>query len=206
MIRSALAIAGPVAVAVTWWIVRRRGMSIWVANVALMTGVGLVAIAAGPEPTRGADPGAALGMGILAGAALYVATAAFMALAGRWPPLARQARALYGNRGSISLPAAVALSALIVAPGEELLWRGVVLEVLSDRFGSLAIAAAVTWIGYVVANAFSGSIPILLGAVVGGAAWTVLAITELGVMGAIGCHAVWTSLMILRPPVPGGTG
>jgi NAD(P)-dependent dehydrogenase (short-subunit alcohol dehydrogenase family) len=41
-----------------------------------------------------------------------------------------------------------------------------------------------------------------LGAVVGGAAWTALAVWTGGVVASIGCHAAWTALMILLPPVP----
>ncbi len=199
---TALAIGGPLLVAATWLAVRSGRTSIWTANTITMGLLGVLALLTGVlEATRGAAVLPAGAVGIAAGVGLYLATAAFMAVAGRWPPLARQARALYGNRGSISVPAAVAISGLIVAPGEELLWRGVVLEVLGRHLHPLLLAAALTWIGYVVVNAASGSIPIVLGASVSGVAWTLLAITRFGLVAAIGCHVVWTSLMIIRPPI-----
>lgn len=201
-----LAIAGPLIVAANWLLVRSGRVSIWVANAAVMTGAALMALASGVvEPTRGAPVATAVVVGVGSGAVLYAATAAFMSVAGGWAPLARHTRELYrdqGDRGTLSLPAAVTISAVVVAPGEELLWRGVVLEVIRDPTGSLVVAGVVTWVAYVVANAFSGSIPIVLGAAVSGAVWTLLAITGFGLVAAIGCHAVWTSLMIVRPPVP----
>ncbi|MGH2685586.1 MAG: CPBP family glutamic-type intramembrane protease [Actinomycetota bacterium] len=197
-----LAVVGPIVVAVTWLVVRSGRASIWIATSVVMAVLGVLSLLTGNvEATRDGSVALAAAVGVGAGVALYLATAAFMAVAGGWPPLARHATALYGNRGSISVPLAVALSALVVAPGEELLWRGVVLDAIGGAVDGVMVAAALAWLGYVAANAFSGSIPILLGAVVGGAAWTALAVTRYGITAAIGCHAVWTSLMILRPPV-----
>ena len=203
MTADVLAIAGPIAVAAAWLLVRSGRASIWVANTILMGALGVLSLLTGTvEATRDASVIVSGLVGIGAGVVLYLATLIFMTVAGRWPPLARQAASLYGNRDSIAVPIAVALSALVVAPGEELLWRGVVLSSLESAVDVLLLAAVLTWIGYVAANAFSGSIPILLGAVVGGAAWTGLAITRFGLVAAIGCHAVWTSLMIVKPPLP----
>ena len=146
--------------------------------------------------------GAAIGLG--AGVSFYLATAVFMRLAARWPPLARHARALYGDRGTLGLPSELALSALLIAPAEELLWRGVVLQTLILRFGPSPLVPAAAWLLYVGANAFSGSLPILLAAIVGGAVWTALAVWTGGVAASVVCHAVWTSLMIIRPPIRSG--
>jgi membrane protease YdiL (CAAX protease family) len=203
---TALAVGGPVLVALNWLVVRSGRTSIWVANTLTMGILGVLSLLTGlPEATRGAGVPSAAVVGVGAGVALYLATVAFMAVAGRWPPLARQARSLYGNRGTIPVPVAVALSAFVVAPGEELLWRGVVLEVLHTDVAPILAAAALAWAGYLVANAASGSIPILLGASVSGAAWTLLAISGFGLVSAIACHAVWTSLMIVRPPIREGS-
>jgi len=198
-----LAIVGPLAVAGTWLLIRSGRVSLWIANGALMPALGAASLLTGVvEASRlRAGVGWAVFLGLTAGAGLYAATAGFMAVAGRWPPLARHTESLYENRRAVSLPLALVVSALLVAPGEELLWRGVVLEALREALGS-SLALVLSWVGYVAANAVSGSVPIVLGAVVGGVAWTALAEMTGGVAASIACHMVWTGLMVAFPPVP----
>ncbi|HJV04165.1 MAG TPA: CPBP family glutamic-type intramembrane protease, partial [Actinomycetota bacterium] len=95
----------------------------------------------------------------------------------------------------------VGLAAGVVAPAEEVFWRGLVQGALSAVAGP-AGGAALAWAAYVAVNVVSGSLPIVLGAAVGGAVWTGLAWWTGGVVAGVACHAVWTALMILRPPVP----
>ncbi|MGH2724119.1 MAG: CPBP family intramembrane glutamic endopeptidase [Actinomycetota bacterium] len=200
----ALAVAGPVAVAGAWVVVRRRGVSIWVAMGAAVGVMGGLALATGRVRAAaevGMGPAAAAGLG--AGVALYLATAAFLAMARRWPPLTRHAEALYDQRRGLSLGAALGVAVLVVSPGEELLWRGIVQPVLAEAVGA-AFAAVLAWAAYVATNAVSASIPIVLGAVVGGAAWGALALWSGGVVAGILCHGVWTGLMIARPPIGAG--
>jgi membrane protease YdiL (CAAX protease family) len=158
---TALAIVGPVAVALTWLVVRSARLSIWTANTIVVGALGALSFVAGDIRWGGDGTTSAaitwLGIGLAAGVLLYAATRAFMAVAGRWPPLARQTDAIYGNRGSISLPAALLTSGLVVAPGEEVLWRGVVLGVLADGAWSIELAGMATWAAYMVANLFSWS-------------------------------------------------
>lgn len=196
----ALAIVGPLAVAGAWLAVRTRRATVWTAMGTTLGVLGVLSLLTG-EPRAGRSPWWGLGGGALAGVALYAATAAFLAVAGRWPPLARHAAALYGQRRGVSLGRALVITVAITAPGEELLWRGVVLGALGSAFEPWA-AGTLAWSAYVAANAVSGSVPIVLGAVVGGAAWTALAVWTEGVVAGIVCHAVWTGLMIALPRVP----
>ena len=198
-----LAIVGPLAVAGTWLLIRSGRVSLWIANGALMPVLGAASLLTGVvEASRlRAGAGWAVFLGLTAGAGLYAATVGFMAVAGRWPPLARHTESLYENRRAISLPLALVVSALLVAPGEELLWRGVVLGALREALGS-SLALVMSWVVYVAANAVSGSVPIVLGAVVGGVVWTALAAMTGGVAAAVACHMVWTGLMVAFPPVP----
>ncbi|MGH2661307.1 MAG: CPBP family glutamic-type intramembrane protease [Actinomycetota bacterium] len=200
----ALAVGGPLAVAAAWVTVGARKLSVWAAMGILMPVLGGLSLATGwvtsVGPGRSAAGWAVLGLG--AGVALYAATAGFMSLAGRWPPLARHTESLYGERRSISLPGALSVSVLLVVPGEELLWRGVVMSSLEHALEASILAAVLQWSAYVTASLFSRSIPIVLSAVVGGAAWTALAWWSGGVVAALSCHGVWTALMVARPPVP----
>ena len=200
----ALAIVGPLLVAGSWVLVRSGRASMWLVNGLLMPVVGGLSLMTGLiDLSDRFDAGWAIFLGVTAGGGLYAATATFMALAGRWPPLARHTAALYESRSDVSLPVAVVVSTVLVAPGEELLWRGVVLEVLRDGVASPGwLAPVIAWIAYLAANSASASLPIVLGAVVGGVVWTGLAVVTGGVLASIACHVVWTGLMVAFPPVP----
>lgn len=197
----ALAVAGPAVVAVAWALVRTGRVSVWVSMAACMGPLGVLALLTGEVRAAESPPAlvsAVLGAG--AGVALYLATAVFLSLARRWETLARHAAALYGMRGRLPLAAALLLAAGVSGVGEELLWRGAVQAVTTRGLGELTGAAA-AWAAYVTVNAFSGSVPIILGAVVGGAVWTALSAWTGGIAASAACHAVWTALMIAFPPV-----
>jgi membrane protease YdiL (CAAX protease family) len=197
----ALAVVGPLLHAWSWWLIRTRRASIWLASGVTLGGLGLVAAIVGPaSAARRFGAPVAVGVGAVAGVVLWAATLSFVALvAARVPPLARHTSALYGERRGRSLAAALAVPLLVSAPGEELLWRGVVLGVLTRALDA-PVAAVMTWAAFVAANVVSGSLPIILGAVVGGAVWTWLAWWTGGVVASIACHVVWTGLMIAIPP------
>ena len=69
-------------------------------------------------------------------------------------------------------------------------------------------AAVVAWAGYVVANLPSRSLPIVAGAVVGGALWAALAWWSGGVLAPLASHILWTGLMLgcRREPADPGSG
>jgi uncharacterized protein len=198
----ALAVLGPLSHAGSWWLVRTGKVSIWVGSGATMALLGVAAVIVGPVvAAERFNVVGALGLGALAGALLWAATAAFMAVAVRAvPTLAAHTSSLYGERGDRSLAAALAVPLLLSAPGEELLWRGVVLAVLERSFDDPALAPLLCWAAFAVVNVVSGSVPIVLGAVVGGAVWTALAWWTGGVAASVVCHIVWTGLMIAAPP------
>jgi membrane protease YdiL (CAAX protease family) len=198
----ALAVGGPVLVAVAWIIVRTGRASVWSVTAACIGLLGILSLLTG-EVRAGERPSlpvlVVLGLG--AGVALYLATAVFLSLVRRWTTLIRHASALYARRGELPVVAGIVLAAGVTAGGEELLWRGVVQNVAVGAIGSVA-GALLAWGAYVAANAFSGSVPIILGALVGGAVWTVLAMWTGGVAASLACHAAWTALMVALPPLP----
>jgi membrane protease YdiL (CAAX protease family) len=191
----------PLAVAGAWGLVRLRVLSVWHAMGPVLGVLAVVALLTERVRWTSGSAGTAALAGAAAGVGLYLATAAFMAVAGGWPPLARQADDIYGERREVSLGSALTVAALVVGPGEEIVWRGLALNLVEDATGSLLVAAGVTLVVYIGANAVSGSLPIVLGAVVGGATWTVLAVVTGGVLAGMVSHALWTALMILRPPI-----
>jgi membrane protease YdiL (CAAX protease family) len=136
--------------------------------------------------------------------ALYLATAAFVMIVRRWPVFERHVREIYDQRKGLPLGAALLLAAGVTAPGEELFWRGLFQTRLAGEFGWV-VAAAVTWACYVAVNLVSGSLPIIAGGIVAGAAWGALALWTHGVLASLLCHVVWTGLMLAVPPGRGAT-
>lgn len=196
----AVAVGGGAAVVAAWLVVRSGRASVWMAmGIAVGLAGAMAAVTGRVRLATELRPLPAAALGFLSGVVLYGATAAFMAVAGRWPPLARHARALYDQRQGLPMPVALGLASLLVAPGEEALWRGLIQPLLAGPLGPVGGATG-AWAAYVGANAISGSVPIVLGAVVGGAAWTLLALLTGGILASVLCHAVWTALMIVWPP------
>jgi membrane protease YdiL (CAAX protease family) len=200
----AVTVAAVVGIAASWELVRRGGSRVWTLLPVTVGVLAVVAVLTGRvRAATGMGIPASVGVGLAAGAGLYGATAAFMALVGRWPPLRRQARAVYELRGGLSVGMAIILAALVVAPAEEIVWRGTVQPLFGTWMGS-AGGAVLAWALYVAVNAVARSLPILLGALVGGAAWAGLAWWSGGVAAPIACHVVWTGLMVAWPPIRSG--
>ena len=197
----AVAWAGPVIVAGAWAAIRLGGVSIWAAMGWTAGPLGLLSLLTGWVEPGGGLVVVPIGLG--AGLVLYAATLVFLHLVRGWTLLTRHTREVYSWRRGMSLGAVVAIACLVVAPGEEALWRGLVQGRLAAALGEGAAAAA-GWALYVVANLASGSVPIVLGAAVGGAVWAALAFWTGGILAGVACHVVWTGLMILRPPVEEG--
>ena len=196
----AFAAAGALAVLLAWRLVATRRLSVWAAVVPIEGVVGLVALVAGPTPlSLRAGVGAAAAVGILGGLGLYGATVAFVLAVRRWRVFGRHVADVYDQRRGLPLPAALGLAGGLAATGEELFWRGFFMGRLASVVG-WPWAGLATWGAYVGTNVGSGSLPIVAGAVVSGAAWGGLALWTHGVLASILCHSVWTGLMVALPP------
>jgi membrane protease YdiL (CAAX protease family) len=97
-----------------------------------------------------------------------------------------------------------ALTLVLVVPGEELFWRGLVLPELQGAT-SVVAGAILTWAGAAGVAAAWSSAPLLAAAVVGGAVWTSVGAWSGGVLAPIASHLLWTGLMLAWPP-PAGRG
>ena len=185
--------------AAAWMLVRIGWASIWSAMGGALGILGILAVASERVVFSGdLSILLALSVGILAGLVLYVATAFFLRRV-EWDALRRDSDGLYQHQEGHTLPRTLFVALLIVVPGEEFFWRGFVLGTGTELAGEF-LGALLAWGSYVVANLTSGSLPIILGAVVGGLVWTGLAALSGGVLTSIACHAVWTGLMIARRP------
>jgi membrane protease YdiL (CAAX protease family) len=191
--------AGAVGVVVAWRLISAGRATIWTAMAPVLWVAGAVAVATARVTLGGSvEPVWSAALGVGAGVALYGGTVAFVLVLRRWPVFDLHVAEIYGRSGASAPSIAIAL-AILTAVGEELFWRGLFQSELSDATTPLT-GALMTWGIYVAANAASGSLPILAGAVVGGATWGALVLWTEGVLAGLSCHAVWTGLMVALPP------
>jgi membrane protease YdiL (CAAX protease family) len=189
-----------VAVLVGWRLVATGRTSIWVTMGAVEGAAGIAALATGRAPLSPlVRPGVAAAAGLGSGIVLYLATVAFVQVVRRWPRFDRHVAEIYDQRKGLSLPVALIVAAGVTASGEELFWRGLFQGQMATAAGWVG-GALLTWGVYIIANAASGSLPILAGAIVSGAVWGGLALWSHGVLASLLCHSTWTALMLSLPP------
>jgi uncharacterized protein len=205
-VEIAVALAGLVAEGAAWWSVATRRARLWSALPGVLAVMAIVAVIIRP-PIAAADvrTASAAAVGAISGIALYGATRAFVAIAAGWGPFRRATVDVYAYAAPVPFALALALSILVVVPAEEIFWRGLV-QPRMDELAGPAAAAVTTWLAYVVANVPSRSVPIVLGAAVGGAVWAGLAWWSGGVLASFASHILWTGLMLGWPPAPGREG
>jgi membrane protease YdiL (CAAX protease family) len=202
----AVIVMGTVAEIVGWWFVSARDRDVWRLMPFVLGGMGVAAILARP-PVAASEvgTGVAFAVGAASGLALYVGTRVFVWAASHWQPFRRDVAEKYAEASEISLAESLLLSLVVMVPAEELFWRGLVQGRAAESLAAGA-AAGVAWVGYLVANLPSRSLPIVAGAVVGGALWGALAWWSGGVLASLASHILWTGLMLAYPPGTGWRG
>lgn len=199
-------ILGALAETIGWRLVAARRANVWRVMPAILLGMGIAAVLVRrPVVATRVGDGTAFVIGTASGFALYIATRAFVAVAGRWEPFRTGVVESYRAAAEVPLRGSLALSLLIMVPAEELFWRGLFQARLDQSLVAIA-AGAWTWLAYVGANLASGSLPIIAGAVVGGALWTGLAAWSGGMLASLLSHMLWTGLMLALPPGAGRGG
>jgi membrane protease YdiL (CAAX protease family) len=202
-VQIAVIVAGFAVEVVAWRLVAAGRFSVWTLMTGVFAALAVASVLVRPPVAAGdVTTGVAAAAGVATGLALYVATRIFVAIAAGWEPFRAQVLDRYDHAREIPLLAALALGVLIAVPGEELFWRGLVQPRLQESMPVLS-GPALAWLGYIAANAASGSLPFIAAAIVGGAVWAALALWTDGVLASIACHMVWTALMVARPPVAG---
>ena len=195
-----VAVAGIVGQMVAWTVVRRERWPFWPATVVTFAVLGVASVLVGDIACcADVDAGLAIAVGLASGVLLYAATRAVVAVATIHPRLKEAVTGIYARSTETSRAAELAISLLVAVPGEELFWRGLVLPVLTDAT-DVAMGAVLAWLAGVAVIAVWLSLPLLAGAIVGGALWTGLAVWSGGVLAPFASHLVWTGLMLLWPP------
>ena len=196
-------VLGALAEAIGWRLVATRRAVVWRLMPPILLTMGVAAaLARRPVAATEVADGTALAVGLASGLALYAATRGFVAVASRWEPFRRHVVDKYEEAAEVSLARSLGLSLLILVPGEELFWRGLFQARLGQALAGLA-AGAWTWLAYVGVNAASASLPIVAGAIVGGALWAGLAVWSGGMLASLASHMLWTGLMLALPPGAG---
>jgi hypothetical protein len=157
--------------------------------------------ALGKEGRRRLTPSAPdLGWGIALAAVLYVGSRAVLwALCGGFSELLCQPlRDVYERFGTGSLGAGLAL-ALVIAPAEELFWRGVVQQALRPRLGRVGCAVVAAVLSSLVLLAFREPL-LALAALPTSLAWGLLAEWRRGLVASWVSHSLWDLLIVILLP------
>lgn len=198
-----VAVVGMIVEALTWRGVAARRQDLWRVMPIVLGAMAVAAVLVRrPRLVGDVAVSTAVLTGVTTGITLFVATRLFVAVAAAWPPFRRATREIYGQARPVSVAFALCVSAFVMVPLEELFWRGLVQARLTEGLGAGA-GAAVTWAAYLATNVTSRSLPIVLGASVGGALWAGLAWWSGGMLASLLSHILWTGLMLGLPPKPG---
>jgi membrane protease YdiL (CAAX protease family) len=198
----AVMLGGLVAEAVGWGAVAAGRRDVWRLMPIVLGLMGVAAVVVHPPTWSTVGAGPALLVGLLSGALLYGGTLAFVWVASFWEPFRRAVAGEYQQAAEITLRRSLSLSLLIMVPSEELFWRGLFQGRL-DQGMAAGAAVALAVLAYLAANVPSRSLPIIAGAVVGGAVWCGLFWWSGGVLACLGSHILWTGAMLAFPPGAG---
>lgn len=198
-----------------WVLAASAGAAAWIALVAasprgffalavpFCLAWGSLSVMAAPDAARRLAPRASdLALGLLTGAALYAGSRAF--LLATCGPLTRAfcgpLAGMFARFETRTLPAALALG-LVLAPAEELYWRGVLQGRLAARLGS-AWAVVIATLVAAAATLASGEPLLALAMVPTYGAWGALAAWRRSLVPGMVSHAVWSVLIaVLLPPI-----
>jgi membrane protease YdiL (CAAX protease family) len=159
-----------------------------------------------PLAVRPAHAGLAVAVGVghlVLGHALFAAGERLL------PELTATAAAVYTRAGTLPLWAAILLGGVVTACLEELFWRGAVQPLTTSwlrthlpRVAGLPFGTVVgTTLAYALFHVATGQLALVAAALLGGLVWGWL-LERTGSVGAtMIAHAVWTSLMLVFPPV-----
>ena len=111
-----------------------------------------------------------------------------------------QVDGIYGLRDEASLVRIGLLLALVIAPGEELYWRGLVQSAFVRRWGPVAGALAAVG-AYAGVHLVAGNLMIVAAAAVAGAGWTALYAWRRRLWPVIISHVLWDLAIFVWFPI-----
>jgi membrane protease YdiL (CAAX protease family) len=178
----------------------------WSRMTATGLALGAVSLAAQPELRRARLAPRDLGLGVASAAALYALFSVADRMARHLRPNAvREIDEIYALR-SLRPPVEIATRlALVIAPAEELFWRGFVQARLNAIAGRPLAALAATG-AYAGAHLVTANLTLIGAAAAAGAMWSALAALGAPVSALIASHLVWDIWIFLLAPTSRGAG
>ncbi|HDS85476.1 MAG TPA: CPBP family intramembrane metalloprotease [Phycisphaerales bacterium] len=155
----------------------------------------------GQLASLGRPDGEAVLIGLVSATVLYV-----VFWAGHWistralPFAAGQVNSIYTIREGVNLWQIALLLALIIAPAEEIFWRGFVQRQLCGRYGLLCGFALSTAI-YAGVHLWSFNVMLIAAAAIGGAFWGLLFLATERFWPCIVSHIVWDVMIFVLWPI-----
>jgi membrane protease YdiL (CAAX protease family) len=147
-----------------------------------------------------------VGLGLASAGALYAIFGAGDRMARRLVPGGgEQIEEMYALRALRPMGELAGRLALVIAPAEELFWRGLVQRRMARRAGPWPAAAAAT-AAYAGAHVITGNLTLTGAAGVAGAFWSALTAAGAPMGALIVCHAVWDIWIFLIAPTTGRRG
>lgn len=195
--RVAVGLAGATVV----WTAAFRGRSAFWAKMAAGIGsLGTYALLANPDLRRSRFRGGDLVRGVASAGVLYVIFQVGDRVARRvMPNGSAEIDAIYRKRGLAPDRFIAAGLVLLIAPGEELFWRGLVNRYLAQRLGPVAGNAAGATV-YGAIHLVSGNLTLTGAAAVAGAFWSLQHLADGRVAPLVVSHVVWDVwIFLLRP-------
>jgi uncharacterized protein len=179
-----------------------RPLDFWI--LMTLSQAGMIAAAALLDPglVRGLRPSlAAMALGLGSAAALYGVFVAGDAISTRVLPFAaHQISDIYAIRGGWRAWAVAGLLLLVIGPGEEIYWRGLVQGELErawgPRAGLLATAAV-----YAAVHLPSGNFMLVSAAAVCGLFWGLLYAWKHSLLANVVSHAAWDAVVLVLLPI-----
>lgn len=199
-VRAAL-MAIPAAAAVWVVIFAWRPLNFWVLMTAGTGALGLLAIRIrGPFPLGEGGRWSDVVLGAAATVFLYAAFAVGRVVAGQVLPFAAsQVAAVYTIRAQAPVWVITLVLVLVIGPGEELFWRGLVQWGLVQRLGPDRGWAAAALL-YALAHAAAANVMLVIAALVAGAFWGRLYLRVGRIVPVAVSHVLWDlAVFVLFP-------
>jgi uncharacterized protein len=172
----------------------------WDRMTATGAGLGTLALVAEPELRRTRIRPRDLALGAAAAAGLYAIFGVGDRAARRIMPTGGEdIDEVYRLRALRTAPELAARLAVVIAPAEELFWRGLVCRRLVARLGPLRGAAAAA-AAYGGAHVVTGNLTLTGAAATAGAYWSALAAAGLPMGALIVSHVIWDIWIFLVQP------
>jgi membrane protease YdiL (CAAX protease family) len=152
-------------------------------------------------PTMGV--GQAVALGVVSAAVLYTVFYVGDAAAGALTHFSRaQVARVYDLKHGAAVGRIVALMALVIAPGEEVFWRGFIQRRLVGRWGAAGFGLSV--LAYGLVHVASGNAMLVAAALVCGAFWGLLYLRSRSLWPNVVSHVLWDLAVFVLWPIGAG--